>query len=41
MDCFALVSIKQIAENVPLDKACLLGCCICTGYGAVVNTAKV
>jgi len=31
----------KIAENVPLDKACLLGCCVTTGYGAAVNTAKV
>jgi len=33
--------VVKIAENVPLEKACLLGCCVCTGYGAVINTAKV
>ena len=31
----------QIAESVPLKEACLLGCCVPTGYGAVVNVAKV
>jgi len=33
--------VAKIAENVPLDKACLLGCGVLTGYGAAVNTAKV
>jgi len=33
--------VAKIAENVPLDKACLLGCCVPSGYGAAVNTAKV
>ena len=32
---------SQIAESVPLKEACLLGCCVPTGYGAVVNVAKV
>ena len=31
----------QVDESAPLDKVCLLGCGISTGYGAVVNTAKV
>ena len=31
----------QIAESVPLKEACLLGCCVPTGYGAAVNVAKV
>ena len=26
---------------MPLEKACLLGCCVPTGYGAAVNAAKV
>lgn len=28
-------------DNAPLDKVCLLGCGISTGYGAVLNTCKV
>lgn len=31
----------QVAESAPLEKVCLLGCGISTGYGAVINTAKV
>ena len=31
----------QIPQDFPLDKACLLGCGVPTGYGAAVNTAKV
>ncbi|KAJ7384860.1 hypothetical protein OS493_019537 [Desmophyllum pertusum] len=34
-------AVVKIAENVPLEKACLLGCCVPTGYGSVVNAAKV
>lgn len=30
-----------IANNVPLDKACLVGCGVMTGVGAAINTAKV
>lgn len=26
---------------MPLDKACLIGCCVSTGYGATLNTVKV
>ncbi|XP_063969510.1 alcohol dehydrogenase class-3 chain L-like [Lytechinus pictus] len=32
---------KQVNEKAPLDKVCLLGCGITTGYGAALNTAKV
>lgn len=28
-------------EAAPLDKVCLLGCGLSTGYGAALNTAKV
>ena len=28
-------------DKAPQDKVCLLGCGISTGYGAVLNTAKV
>ncbi|GIW42964.1 MAG: alcohol dehydrogenase [Candidatus Binatia bacterium] len=30
-----------IDPRVPLDRACLIGCGVVTGYGAVVNRAKV
>jgi S-(hydroxymethyl)glutathione dehydrogenase/alcohol dehydrogenase len=36
----ATAAIK-IADEVPLDRACLVGCGVMTGVGAVVNTAKV
>lgn len=35
------IAVAKIAESVPLKEACLLGCCVPTGYGAVVNVAKV
>nr|P86884.1 RecName: Full=Alcohol dehydrogenase class-3; AltName: Full=Alcohol dehydrogenase class-III; AltName: Full=Glutathione-dependent formaldehyde dehydrogenase; Short=FALDH; Short=FDH; Short=GSH-FDH; AltName: Full=S-(hydroxymethyl)glutathione dehydrogenase [Scyliorhinus canicula] len=35
------ISVAKIDEAAPLDKVCLLGCGISTGYGAAVNTAKV
>ena len=35
------VSLAKIDKNAPLDKACLLGCGVSTGLGAVLNTAKV
>ncbi len=31
----------QIDPAAPLDKVCLIGCAIATGYGAALNTAKV
>jgi S-(hydroxymethyl)glutathione dehydrogenase/alcohol dehydrogenase len=31
----------KIPDDVPLDRACLVGCGVMTGVGAVVNTAKV
>jgi len=34
------ISIAKINPTAPLEKVCLLGCGITTGYGAVVNTAK-
>ena len=36
-----LIFFSQVSKTAPLDKVCLLGCGISTGYGAVVNTAKV
>ncbi|XP_034419173.1 alcohol dehydrogenase 1-like [Cyclopterus lumpus] len=35
------MAVAKIDPTAPLDKVCLLGCGICTGYGAAVNTAKV
>lgn len=35
------ISLAKISEKAPLDKVCLLGCGISTGYGAALNTAKV
>jgi len=35
------ISVAVIASAAPLDKVCLLGCGITTGYGAAINTAKV
>jgi S-(hydroxymethyl)glutathione dehydrogenase / alcohol dehydrogenase len=33
--------LAKVSPEAPLDKVCLLGCGITTGYGAAVNTAKV
>ena len=33
--------LVKIRDDVPLDKACLVGCGVMTGIGAVVNRAKV
>ena len=35
------ISLAKINPVAPLDKVCLLGCGITTGYGAVVNTLKI
>ncbi|XP_041118122.1 alcohol dehydrogenase class-3-like [Polyodon spathula] len=35
------VSVAKVDDSAPLDKVCLLGCGISTGYGAALNTAKV
>uniref|UniRef100_A0A8C7PNT1 S-(hydroxymethyl)glutathione dehydrogenase n=1 Tax=Oncorhynchus mykiss TaxID=8022 RepID=A0A8C7PNT1_ONCMY len=35
------ISVAKVDEKAPLDKVCLLGCGISTGYGAALNTAKV
>uniref|UniRef100_A0A8W7Q2H5 S-(hydroxymethyl)glutathione dehydrogenase n=2 Tax=Anopheles coluzzii TaxID=1518534 RepID=A0A8W7Q2H5_ANOCL len=37
----AEVSLAKIDPSAPLEKVCLLGCGIPTGYGAALNTAKV
>ncbi|XP_043917317.1 alcohol dehydrogenase class-3-like isoform X2 [Protopterus annectens] len=35
------ISVAKIDDNAPLDKVCLIGCAIPTGYGAAINTAEV
>lgn len=35
------ISVCKVDDKAPLDKVCLLGCGIPTGYGAALNTAKV
>lgn len=35
------LAVAKIDPAAPLDKVCLLGCGVCTGYGAAVNTAEV
>jgi S-(hydroxymethyl)glutathione dehydrogenase / alcohol dehydrogenase len=37
----AEISVAKISEKAALDRVCLLGCGITTGYGAAINTAKV
>ncbi|XP_064640193.1 alcohol dehydrogenase class-3-like [Lineus longissimus] len=37
----AEISVAKVSEAAPLDKVCLLGCGISTGYGAALNTAQV
>lgn len=35
------ISLAKVDSAAPLEKVCLLGCGIPTGYGAALNTAKV
>ena len=35
------IAVAKINSQAPLEKACLLGCGVTTGIGAVLNTAKV
>lgn len=37
----AEISLAKVNEKAPLEKICLLGCGVPTGYGAALNTAKV
>ena len=34
-------TVVKVGDDVPLEKACLIGCAVITGVGAVVNRAKV
>lgn len=35
------ISVVAITDKAPMDRTCLLGCGITTGYGAAVITAKI
>lgn len=35
------VSAVKVPDDTPLDKACLLGCCVATGWGSSVNAGRV
>lgn len=35
------ISLAKVNPAAPLDRVCLLGCGITTGYGAAINTAKI
>ena len=34
-------AVSRIDVEIPFTSACILGCCVMTGYGSVVNVAKV
>ena len=34
-------AVVKIADDIPLDRAALLGCAVTTGVGAALNTAQV
>ena len=38
---FSFLYFYQVDKTAPLEKVCLLGCGIPTGYGAALNTANV
>jgi S-(hydroxymethyl)glutathione dehydrogenase / alcohol dehydrogenase len=35
------ISVVSITKDAPMDRICLLGCGITTGYGAAIETAKI
>lgn len=37
----SLNSVVKIDDDIPLDKACLVGCAVSTGWGSAVNLARV
>lgn len=41
LNLFCKLSCLKIDDQAPLEKVCLLGCGISTGYGAALNTAGV
>lgn len=37
----SLDSVIKVDDDIPLDKACLVGCAVSTGWGSAVNSAEV
>jgi S-(hydroxymethyl)glutathione dehydrogenase/alcohol dehydrogenase len=37
----SLDSVVKVDKDIPLDKACLIGCAVSTGWGSSVNSANV
>lgn len=37
----SLASVVKIGKDIPLDKACLVGCGVSTGWGSAVHSAQV
>ncbi len=37
----AVDSVVKVAKDIPLDKACLVGCGVGTGWGSAVNSAEI
>ncbi|MEJ2890305.1 NDMA-dependent alcohol dehydrogenase [Actinomycetospora aeridis] len=37
----SLASVVKIDDDIPLEKACLIGCAVSTGWGSAVNSADV
>ncbi len=35
------MSVVKISKDIPLDKACLVGCGVATGYGSAINSAGI
>jgi S-(hydroxymethyl)glutathione dehydrogenase/alcohol dehydrogenase len=35
------ISVVAVTKEAPMDRTCLLGCGVTTGYGAAVETAKI
>lgn len=35
------VSSVKVRDDLPLDQACLLGCCVGTGWGSAIKVAKI
>ena len=34
-------TVVKVSDDIPLEKACLIGCAVITGIGTVINRAKV
>jgi NDMA-dependent alcohol dehydrogenase len=36
-----VMSVVKIGKDIPLEKACLVGCGVATGYGSAINSARI